>query len=168
MTNKFSMWSVAGLMMVTFIGFQACSKKQVKDDQDKEIEESDIKDPTGKYGKVEVGFSGKMRMINFEYDKFGLTKEGRDILKKNAEWLLANKNVDVQVEGHCDSRGTEQYNLALGQKRADMVRSYLVDLGVPSKRLATLSYGEEKPLDAAESEDAWSLNRRAEFIITDK
>lgn len=147
------------------IGFEGCAKKQVKEDRD--IQEGEL-GVGGRVGPVEIGYSGKMNIVHFDYDAYGLTQEAREVLKNNVGWLKQNKNISVQIEGHCDNRGTEGYNLALGQKRAETVRNYFVDLGVSPNRLTTISYGEEKPADPAETEEGWSKNRRAEFVITDK
>lgn len=100
--------------------------------------------------------------VNFEYDQYVLTAAARATLKNNAIYLNA-KGVRVQVEGHCDERGSDEYNLALGEKRALAVKNYLVSLGVPAGRLSIISYGEEIPLVMANNEKAWSQNRRAEF-----
>lgn len=153
--------------MVLALSVGSCAKKPVVK-KDRDIKETDMVDLTGKVGPVEIGYSGRMYMINFDFDKSRLSVDARDILRNNAEWLKENRNINVQIEGHCDSRGTEGYNLALGQKRSDAVRDYLIDLGVPARRLNTLSYGEAQPLDPDDVESAWAKNRRAEFIITDK
>ncbi|MDP2725676.1 MAG: peptidoglycan-associated lipoprotein Pal [Syntrophales bacterium] len=106
--------------------------------------------------------------INFEFDKFNLKDEARAILKKHAEWLNQNKDVMIVVEGHSDERGTAEYNLALGERRANAAAKFLVDMGIDEKRIKTLSYGEELPLDAGHSEDAWARNRRAHFAASGK
>lgn len=100
--------------------------------------------------------------VHFEFDQYVLTADARDTLKKNAAYLKA-KGVRVQIEGHCDERGSDEYNLALGEKRALAVKNYLVSLGVPADRLSIISYGEEIPLVMASTEAAWAQNRRAEF-----
>ncbi len=100
--------------------------------------------------------------VGFEYDQYVLTAEAREALKNNAIYLKA-KGVRVQIEGHCDERGSDEYNLALGENRALTVKSYLVSLGVPADRLSIISYGEEIPLVMANTEEAWAQNRRAEF-----
>ncbi len=107
-----------------------------------------------------------LKTIYFEFDKSSLTPEMQKILKENAEWLKNNPNVETLIEGHCDERGTEEYNLALGEKRAMSVRKFLISQGVEPLRLYTISYGEEKPVDAGHNEDAWAKNRRAKFQIT--
>lgn len=103
--------------------------------------------------------------INFDYDKFDLTAAARDLLADHARVLRNRPEVNVQIEGHCDERGTIEYNLALGDKRAKAVANYLTSLGVERSRLSTISYGKERPVDARQSESAWSKNRRAEFRI---
>lgn len=105
----------------------------------------------------------QLQRIHFEFDQFSLSPEARDILAANAALLQANADVKVRVEGHCDERGSDEYNLALGERRAIAARDYLVSLGVAADRVATISYGEEMPLDQTNNEAAWAKNRRAEF-----
>jgi peptidoglycan-associated lipoprotein len=104
-----------------------------------------------------------MQPVYFDFDKTTLSTDAQSTLARNAEWLRANPQVRVQVEGNADERGTEEYNLALGERRAESVKGYLTSLGIESNRLNTLSYGEERPADPGHSESAWSKNRRAEF-----
>jgi len=102
----------------------------------------------------------------FDTDRFDLTPEARGVLAKNANWLLKYSTVMVLVEGHCDERNTREYNLALGERRANAVRDYLRSLGVSGDRVRTISYGEERPFALGRTEEAWRLNRRAHFVIT--
>lgn len=104
--------------------------------------------------------------VHFAFDSFFLDPEAERILEQKAAWLQDNAGVSVQVEGHCDERGTSAYNLALGERRANAVQQYLTVLGVDPGRLSTISYGEEQPLDPGHDEAAWSRNRRAHFVIT--
>ena len=106
--------------------------------------------------------------VLFEYDKFSLKPESRDILKQLAEWLTNNRNNSVLIEGNCDERGTTEYNLALGERRAKEAMKYLVELGVDGKRIKTISYGKERPLDPGHTEEAWAKNRRDHFVVTSK
>lgn len=107
-----------------------------------------------------------LERIYFDFDAFVLSQTARDTLSRNAEALLKKMpNARVSIEGHCDERGSDEYNLALGEKRAKAAMSYLVTLGVPAARLSIISYGEEKPLEAGHGEDVWAKNRRAEFVI---
>ncbi len=104
-----------------------------------------------------------MERIHFNFDQFTLSAEARQTLGQNAKYLNANGTVQVVIEGHCDDRGSDEYNLALGESRALAAKSYLVSLGISAKRLSVISYGEEKPLDNSTGEAAWAQNRRAEF-----
>jgi peptidoglycan-associated lipoprotein len=101
----------------------------------------------------------------FAFDSSAIEPQYRNILKKNADYLMANKNIKVTIEGHCDERGTAEYNMALGQHRADEVKKYLVNLGVAGKAMTTVSYGKEKPIDPGHNEEAWAKNRRAHFEV---
>lgn len=103
--------------------------------------------------------------IYFEFDKSRLLPESKEILRNKAKWLMAHPDVSVIIEGHCDERGTSEYNMALGDRRAQSAKSYLVDLGIGSRRLMTISYGEERPLDPSHNEMAWAKNRRDQFVI---
>ena len=99
--------------------------------------------------------------VFFGLDSVALSADARSTLEKQAQWLRRNKNVTVSVAGHADERGTREYNLALGERRATAVRDYLVALGVNQNRIKTISYGKERPIDARSIEDAWSKNRRS-------
>ncbi|MDA3789089.1 MAG: peptidoglycan-associated lipoprotein Pal [Desulfobacula sp.] len=103
--------------------------------------------------------------IYFEYDSSELSNEAKTELKEKAAWLKGNNSTIVSIEGHCDERGTTEYNLALGDRRANTVKSYLVNLGVSASRLKTISYGEEMPKDPGKTEAAYRSNRRAHFAI---
>ncbi len=103
--------------------------------------------------------------IHFEFDKSTLLLEAKEILKEKAEWLSMNPHVTVTLEGHCDERGTNEYNLALGDRRAESAKSFLIDLGISAKRFTAVSYGEERPLDPRHNEEAWAKNRRDHFVI---
>jgi len=103
--------------------------------------------------------------IYFDLDSYVLRQDARDALNKNAQWLLKQATSQVRLEGNCDERGSDEYNLALGEKRAKAAKSYLVTLGVPAERLDTISYGKEKPVDPGHNEAAWAKNRRVDFVI---
>ena len=104
-------------------------------------------------------------LVLFEYDRSILTPEAQERLIKKAKYLKNHPDVKVTIEGHCDERGTSEYNLALGERRAEAARAFLVDMGVPAARLATISFGEERPFFQGSTENAWSLNRRAHFVV---
>jgi peptidoglycan-associated lipoprotein len=115
--------------------------------------------------KAEAEAAAGLQRIHFNFDQFTLTPEARDILSKNATFIQNHPGVKVVVEGYCDERGSDEYNLALGQRRADAAKKYLITLGISPNRLSTISYGEERPLDPAHNEAAWAKNRRDEFKL---
>jgi peptidoglycan-associated lipoprotein len=103
--------------------------------------------------------------VLFAYNSFTLTEEAKQLLDQKAQWMVRYPQVTIQLEGHCDERGTVAYNLALGERRANAVRQYMTALGVSADRMTTISYGEEFPLDPGHDEAAWTRNRRAHFAI---
>ncbi len=115
--------------------------------------------------RAALGAVSSLQTVHFAYDSAELDDEARAVLDQNARWLLANPQVEIQIEGHCDERGTVEYNLMLGERRARSVKAYLVSRGVPASMLHTISYGEERPVDPRRTEAAFSLNRRAQFLV---
>jgi len=109
--------------------------------------------------------SSPLKDVFFEFDRYDLTSDARTTLRANADWLKSNSSTRVEIEGHCDERGTNEYNLALGAKRAQAAREFLSTLGIPADRLSTISYGEEIPVCREHSESCWKQNRRARFVI---
>lgn len=103
--------------------------------------------------------------VYFDFDSAQLTPMAQDTLVRKADWLRANPMVSVTIQGNCDERGTAEYNLALGERRAVAAMKFLVDLGIAESRLSTISYGEERPADPRSNEEAWAKNRRDEFVI---
>lgn len=116
----------------------------------------------------EVFESSLLKDIHFDFDKYDIRPGDAALLKENAALLNKYPNVKIQMEGHCDERGTVEYNLALGERRANHAKNYLVSLGISPARISTISYGKEKPLDAGHNEDAWARNRRAHTVVTAK
>jgi len=112
-----------------------------------------------------VGTASELNDINFAFDSYALDGQAKTLLQKNAAWLQKNSSAIVQVEGHCDERGTNEYNMVLGANRARAAQDYLRSQGVSADRLSTVSYGEELPLDTAHNEAAWAKNRRNHFIV---
>jgi peptidoglycan-associated lipoprotein len=104
--------------------------------------------------------------INFDFDSSSIRPDAREILKANADYLLKHRISSIVVEGHCDERGTAEYNMALGQRRAQETKKYLINLGIQESIIKTISYGEERPLDPNNNEEAWATNRRAHFVVT--
>jgi peptidoglycan-associated lipoprotein len=105
-----------------------------------------------------------LRSVNFDYDRATLTASARQIIKGNVEWMNSNPRVNMQIEGHCDARGSVEYNLSLGERRAKAVQDYMISLGVAANRLSIISYGKEKPLSMGDSEADHARNRRANFV----
>ncbi|MCD6485952.1 MAG: OmpA family protein [Syntrophobacterales bacterium] len=106
--------------------------------------------------------------IHFDFDNYDLKPESRELLEKLADWLLEHGDFEATIEGHCDNRGTAVYNLALGERRAEAAKAYLINLGVAGTRITTISYGEELPADSRNCEAAWAKNRRDHFIVFPK
>jgi peptidoglycan-associated lipoprotein len=106
--------------------------------------------------------------IYFDFDKSNIRPDAREVLKANADYILKISNVAIVVEGHCDERGTAEYNMALGQRRAEEAKKYLGNLGVNGSKIKTISYGKERPIDAGHDEDAWAKNRRDHFVVKAK
>ena len=134
-------------------------------------EESMRRGPGGQTPGMEAGITRDAFLqqdVLFAYDSFTLSEEAKAMLEQKAQWLVMHPEVSVRVEGHCDERGTIAYNLALGERRANMVKQYMVALGVDASRIATISYGKESPIDPGHNEAAWRRNRRAHFDITNE
>jgi peptidoglycan-associated lipoprotein len=115
-----------------------------------------------------INDNSPLKPVFFRYDSDTLDDDARKVLNENAAVLKSNANWTITIEGHCDERGTAEYNLALGDRRALAARDYLVSLGVPADRLNTVSYGKEFPFEPGHQESAWALNRRAHFLLTAK
>ncbi len=128
-------------------------------------ETGDLKNTASTAGVEDGSFMSELEMIHFEFDRSEISPEWKDVLDGHASWVQNHPSVMVQIEGHCDERGTEEYNTALGQRRADSVRTYLVGQGVDPDRLSTISYGEMRPLSFDATEEAHALNRRAMFLV---
>lgn len=168
--------SISLVLMALVVAFNACSKKDVVSDEP-------IMSPSGSSGSassagVESGSlgnagdsglgSGDLQTVYFDFDSFNLRSDARNALKSNGEWMKNNSSARIQIEGHCDEKGTNEYNMALGDRRANSAKSFLVKMGVSASRIDTISYGEERPSDPGHDESAWSRNRRAAFILLSK
>ena len=122
-------------------------------------------EPGAVKGGENVAFTGELKDVFFDFD-MAILKEGEmDTLKKNAEWIKRNGPAVVRIEGYADERGTGEYNLALGEKRAQMIKKYLTVFGAPQNRIATISYGEEKGFCKEHNEECWAQNRRGHFAV---
>jgi peptidoglycan-associated lipoprotein len=166
MFKKFSI-SLISLLLVVAVG---CTPKKKEDGA---TEGDAAAGEPGSISSEAMNFSASgsdsgsipgLSTVNFEYDSAALTGSAKSVLKDNAEWIKKNGKLTVQIEGHCDSRGSVEYNLALGENRAKAVKDYLSGLGVASNRLTIISYGKEKPLELGDSEEVNAKNRRANFV----
>lgn len=162
MSSKF----FSSLLILTLAVTVSCSKKTKPDGENEGAGAGGIVQEAMDFpaSGSDAGTIEGLYTINFAYDSSVLTAKAREILKGNAKWINANGSVVVQIEGHCDDRGSVEYNLALGERRAQSVKDYLVSIGVDSKRLTVISFGKEKPLEVGDSETVYAKNRRANFV----
>ena len=116
----------------------------------------------------EVFETAMIKDIHFDFDKYSISPKDAEILRENSALLIKYPAMNFQIEGHCDERGTNEYNLALAERRANSTMKYLISLGIEPSRISTISYGEERPLDPEHNEEAWTKNRRAHFVILSK
>jgi peptidoglycan-associated lipoprotein len=116
----------------------------------------------------QVNLEAPLKMIHFDYDQYVIREDARPTLEGDSAWMKRFSSAKVLIEGHCDERGTEEYNLALGEKRAKATSDYLASLGVAPERMKVISYGKSQPLDTGHSEASWQKNRRAQFLIIEK
>lgn len=133
------------------------------------VKEQPIKEASAKEESVKAATAENMlKTIYFDFDSYVLSQTSRDILFNNADYLMKNGSLKIRVEGNCDERGSDEYNLSLGEKRAKSAMDYLVTLGVPANRISVISYGKEKPVDPGHDEAAWAKNRRDDFVLISK
>jgi peptidoglycan-associated lipoprotein len=145
----------------------ACSSSQTKP-EDSSVPTAVNADDNSLTGDSDSGKAMGLQTVHFAYDSQALDAAAKDTLKANAEILKSNMSVKIQIEGHCDQSGGIQYNIALGERRANSTKKYLVDQGVASDRITTISFGKERPVDPGSSDAAHAKNRRANFVITSK
>jgi len=145
---------------------------KIKEEEAKKAREGDFEKSL--VAKREPGIEGEvfesklLKDIHFDFDKYDIRPGDAGILSENATLLKKNPKVKIQIEGHCDEKGTVEYNLALGERRANSTKDHLVSLGISSDRISTISYGKEKPLDPGHNEEAWAKNRRAHVIVSSR
>ncbi|MDH5649055.1 MAG: peptidoglycan-associated lipoprotein Pal [Gammaproteobacteria bacterium] len=157
MMKKF--WMLATVVSVLLLA--ACASQQPAGDTP--VDEGAQTSGAGADQGMDAGDVSSERVVHFEFDSSAIDAEGAAIVEANAKYLNANTSVSVRLEGHCDERGTREYNLALGERRAKAVERMLKALGVSGARIKTVSYGEEKPVDGDHNESAWRQNRRVEI-----
>lgn len=167
--------AISALLLTT-----ACAKKDLQTDsaatEERQVAEQQ---PAGKtdgaanleeedlYGKTleEARINFMNEDIHFEFDSYALVPEYVTILQIKVKWLMTHPDIAMIIEGHCDDRGTEAYNLSLGERRANAVQQFLLDAGIEASRIELVSFGEEKPLDSASNDVAWAKNRRSHFSL---
>lgn len=143
---------------------EAARKAKEQADREAALKAQAAKDAAAKRNAAALA-ALNIQNIYFDYDKSSIRPDAREILKANAGIFTKNKDAKIVVEGYCDERGTAEYNMALGERRAQEAKQYLVNLGLDASRIETISYGEEKPLDTQNTEAAWAQNRRAQFLL---
>ncbi len=167
------------ILILLGLSFFACGKKLIKPEAAKETgpqikvtEGLGIITEEDEDSKAELNIRGKtfkqisaLENVYFDFDKYSIKPEAKEILAKNIEWLQKHPDREILITGHCDERGTVEYNLALGDKRAKAVRDYYYRSGIAFSRMATISYGKEKPLRPGHNEESWAKNRRTETLI---
>ena len=180
--KKILILSLSCFLVIAF--FASCRKKveeippppQVKEQPKLEkVIKPPIKEPKlteeeifAKKSLEELNSEKPLNVVLFDYDKYFIREDAKPILQNNAAWMKKWKSVKILIEGHCDERGTEDYNMALGEKRAKSAFDYLVSLGISSDRIKTISYGKSQPTDPGHNEIAWQKNRRDQFTIIEK
>ena len=159
---------LALLLVIPGLMFTVSCQKKVVDATPKPVVEEKPKEEVVVKEEVTVYKVPDMVMqedIYFDFDKSTLTPAAQDNLLQKAQWLRENPDATVTIEGNCDDRGTSEYNLALGDRRAEAAKAFLVDLGIDPMRMTTISYGEERPVDPRQNEEAWAKNRRDHFVV---
>lgn len=151
MKSNYVLWVTALLLCVS-----GCASKEKRGSGD---------GSSAQEGEARTLLDKRLTPVYFIYDQSDLKVDAKGTLAQHLAYLKENPNVKIQIEGHCDERGTVEYNLALGEKRALSVKDYLVAGGVPTSRFTFISYGEERPAEAGSTEDMWTKNRRAEFVL---
>jgi len=142
---------------------KAPDKSAMEAEPAKQLQEDRLRAETAAREAAEKAFVNEI--IHFSFDSALLSAQAQQILNNKADYLRTNSGAMVTVEGHCDERGTDAYNIALGERRAESVKNFLVDLGISANRLNTVSYGEERPIAIGQDEASWAKNRRAQFVI---
>lgn len=165
MKKIFTLLLVAGTLTLT-----SCGGGAKKSDASGETVSTDSQSASNVEvnGDSDSGKAGALKTVYFDFNSAVLTGSTKSTLDANAAFLKDNTSVQVQVEGHCDERGGVQFNIALGEKRAASVKSYLVAMGIDAARISTISYGKERPVAFGHDDSAWSQNRRGNFVITAK
>lgn len=163
-----SLTALTIMTMVFLVGCSSSSKTDADGASDTLVTDNTSATNLELNGSSDDSTAGPIKTVYFDFNSSALTGAAKETLNENATWLKVSDRVTIEVEGHCDERGGVQYNLALGEKRAARVKDYLVSLGVAADRVTTVSYGKDRPVAYGHDEQAWSKNRRANFVITAK
>ena len=175
-------WLLVLVALSLILMFNACGKKAAKVAPVQAPVVEKVEEPTSQVEKPVLSeeelFQQKsleelnkdliLKRINFDFDKYEVREDMKPVMQANANWLLKFASVELLIEGHCDEKGTIEYNIALGEKRAEAAKNYLVSLGMNAAKIKIISYGKSKPLVQGEDEASYFQNRRAEFVITKK
>jgi peptidoglycan-associated lipoprotein len=175
-------WLLVLVALSLIVMFNACGKKAAKVAPVQAPVVEKVEEPTAQVEKPvlneeelfqqksleELNKDQILKRVNFDFDKYEIREDMKTVMQANANWLLKFASVELLVEGHCDEKGTIEYNIALGEKRAEAAKNYLVSLGLNAAKIKILSYGKSKPLVQGEDEASYFQNRRAEFVITKK
>ena len=137
-------------------------------DRERALREQAEREQAARAASASATLDGAVKDIYFDFDQSNIRLDAREILKANADVFLKNSTATIMIEGYCDERGTAEYNLALGERRAQEAKKYLINLGTKASQIKTISYGEERPLDPGHNEEAWANNRRAHFVVNGK
>ena len=159
--HLFVFFGIAAMISIT-----GCSSNKPKPEEGGGVPSAPSADENTTLGDSDSGKAMGLQTVHFPYDAFTLDPANKSILEANASILKEKPNLKVQIEGHCDQRGGIQYNIALGEKRANAARKFLEDLGIAGDRMTVISFGKERPIDSGTSEEAYAKNRRDNFVIT--
>ena len=159
MRFNFILWAIVGSLFVS------CASKNPGNTQNTDYAGEGKGEQLVLNGDSDSLKAGGLRTVYFDFQSSSISETAKEVLLKNANFLKANKKINVLIEGHCDERGGIQFNLALGERRAKMIKSYLKLLGVSEKRMSTVSYGKERPVEEGRTESSWGKNRRGNFVI---
>lgn len=137
---------------------------------EEDLRQAQLAEEAAKEAEMERAEMAAMQMfmnedIYFDFDSSALGDMAKNVLSRKAEWLRMNTDASVIIEGHCDERGTSAYNIALGDRRAESAKAFLLDLGIDANQLSSISYGEERPVDSGMNDESWAKNRRAHFVV---
>jgi peptidoglycan-associated lipoprotein len=144
---------------------KALEEQRLREEREEHLRQERLKAEAEERAKSAAREAFVNENIYFDFDSAALDASAEGILREKAQWMIDNPGVSVIIEGHCDERGTNEYNLALGDRRAGAVKAYLINLGIDASRLTSISYGEERPVDRDHTEEAWAKNRRVHFMI---